>query len=139
MGLGFARVTRGRQLIGMIERLIFKAPSRTLTGNATLTVGDSGTTFLIGAADLVVTLPPTVKGVRYRFTLTSAGLSSSTGLSVSPDSNDKIMGNGLTGVNNKDLILGGGGDREGDSVEIEGDGVDGWFINTAIGTFSIQG
>lgn len=139
MGLALARESRGQRLFGLVEAFTFKPKVRTLDANTTLTAADSGTTFLIAAADLVITLPATVKGVRYRFTMTAAGLSAGTGLSLSPNSNDKIMGNGLTGVNNKDLILAGGGDREGDTVEIEADGVDGYYINVAIGTFSIQG
>lgn len=58
------------------------------------------------------------------------------GLSISPAAADAIHGNGLTSVDNKDLINTGATDREGDMVELVADGVDGWFIVSVNGTWA---
>lgn len=138
MGLGFARDTRGSRLIGMVENIAFKAKVKTLTANTTLKASDSGTVFVIGAADKTITLPATVKGVVYRFILAAAGLSTGAGLLISPNASDKITGNGLAGNDNKDLILAGSGDRAGDYVELVGDGDLGWYVTAANGTFTVE-
>lgn len=110
-----------------------------LAANAALTVaGDSGNLILIGAVDLVITLPATAAGARFTFLLQAAGLSIGTGLSISPAAADAIHDNGLTSVDDKDLILAGASDREGDMVELVGDGIDGWYITAISGTWSKQ-
>lgn len=117
---------------------------RTITANITLTRDDHGKTFLAGAADLVVTLPAANDaedggaGIELTFCLAAAGLSGGTGLSLSPNSNDKIMGNGFTVADNKDAILTGATDREGDSITLLSDGVDGWYITAITGTWARQ-
>lgn len=104
--------------------------------NATLTRDDSGKIFLVNTADLVITLPPTVAGLTYTFVVESAGLSSGTGLSISPDSANSIRGNGFTAANDKDAINSGGTDVEGDLLTVEGDGVIGWYITEVLGTWA---
>jgi hypothetical protein len=102
-----------------------------------VTAADSGTVFIAGAADIVFTLPATIAGLRYGFVIATAGLSSGTGLSISPAAADKIMGNGFTSQDNKDAICAGSGDREGDQIRIFGDGVDGWYFDgPALGTWT---
>ena len=122
----------------MRDLLIVGLRTGVLTKSADYTVApsDSGATIIVAAADKVMTLPPTQAGLWYRFVLAAAGLSSGTGLSISPDAADQIAGNGLTSVDNKDLILAGSGDAEGDTVTIIGDGTDGWYIVSSIGTWS---
>lgn len=106
------------------------------SANYTCTADDTGTLFIAGAADLVFTLPSTAKGLCYTFQIAAAGLSVGTGLSISPASTDKIMGNGFTSADNKDAICAGSGDREGDLIELVGDGDLGWYINRVIGTWT---
>ena len=108
----------------------------TKTTNYPVVAADSSVTFLAGAADLVFTLPSTVIGLRYRFVLAAAGLSTGTGLSISPAAADKIMGNGFTSADDKDAILAGSGDREGDWIEVTGDGSAGWYITGISGTWT---
>lgn len=101
----------------------------TLTAARTLTILDSGKTFLVGAADLVVTLPAASSatlGMKARFIITTAGLATVTGFSLSPNSADFITATGKTAVDNKDLINTAATDDDGDAVEIFCDGVDGW-------------
>lgn len=127
-------LTRG--LVGNSE------PVKTLTANATLSALDSGATFLIGAADLTLTLPssPSVgPGVRFTFIMTSAGLSTGSGLAISPQSADYIaMSRVSAGVDNKDLQLSGANDAAGDCVTIVSDGSNGWYAVGPIGKWAIE-
>jgi hypothetical protein len=138
MGLRNARTTRGSAMFGMIQSTGFMSKQKALSADYTVKASDSGMTFFIDAADLVLTLPATRKGLWFRFVLRAAGLSVGTGLQLSPAAADNIYGNGLTAVDNKDLILAGAGDRAGDSVVLEGDGAAGYAITNVIGTWSKQ-
>lgn len=102
----------------------------------TLTAAQSGQKF-VGAVDAVFTLPAAAtatKGVWYEFEC--GALSSGTGLSISPAAADHIRGNGLTSVDNKDLINSGASDRLGDMARIYCDGADGWVIEAVVGTWA---
>lgn len=102
----------------------------------TLTAAQSGQKF-VGAVDAVFTLPAAsaaTKGVWYEFE--TGALSAGVGLSISPAAADHIRGNGLTSVDNKDLINSGASDRLGDMVRLYCDGVDGWVIEAIIGTWA---
>lgn len=104
-----------------------------------LTAAHSGEKF-VGAVDAVFSLPPAsaaTKGVWYEFE--TGAVSTGTGLSISPAAADHIRGNGLTSVDDKDLINTGATDRLGDSVRMYCDGVDGWVIEAIIGTWAKQG
>jgi hypothetical protein len=103
-----------------------------------LTAAQSGQKF-VGAVDAVFTLPAAAaatKGVWYEFE--TGALSAGTGLSISPAAADHIRGNGLTSVDDKDLINTGATDRLGDSVRLYCDGVDGWVIEAVVGTWAKQ-
>jgi hypothetical protein len=106
------------------------APSQTLTA------AQSGQKF-VGVVDAVFTLPAAAagtKGVWYEFEC--GALSVGTGLSISPAAADHIRGNGLTSVDDKDLINSGATDRLGDRARIYCDGVDGWVIEEVVGTWA---
>lgn len=107
--------------------------------NYPVVAADANSIMLITAANLVITLPSTIAGFEITFVLTAAALSAGTGLSISPAAADKIMGQGLAGADNKDIILAGSGDRSGDSVTLVGDGSDGWFITHHEGTWTQEG
>lgn len=101
-----------------------------------LTAAQSGQKF-VGAVDAVFTLPAAAagtKGVWYEFEC--GALSTGTGLSISPAAADHIRGNGLTAVDDKDLINSGGSDRLGDMVRLYCDGSTGWVIEHVIGTWA---
>lgn len=101
-----------------------------------LTAAQSGEKF-VGAVDAVLTLPAAAaatKGVWYEFECGT--VSAGVGLSISPVAADHIRGNGLTSVDNKDLINSGASDRLGDMVRLYCDGVDGWVIEAIIGTWA---
>lgn len=120
----------GSNLLGVNEKVVTKS------ADYTLTTEDSGAVVVVTGVDKVMTLPATALGLKYTFVLAAAGLSAGTGLSISPAAADKIMGNGFTSADNKDAILAGATDREGDVLTIVGDGADGWYITEAIGTWS---
>jgi hypothetical protein len=101
-----------------------------------LSAAQSGERF-VGAVDAVFTLPAAnadTRGVWYEFE--TGALSAGTGLAISPAAADHIRGNGLTSVDNKDLINSGASDRLGDSVRLYCDGVDGWVIEQVLGTWA---
>lgn len=112
-------------------------PTVIKTAAHTVLASESGTTFITGAVDLKFTLPPTAAGLRYTFLVKT--LSTSTGCQLSPDSDDKIMGNGFTAANDKDAINTAGTDAEGDMMTLVGDGVDGWLIEAVLGTWAREG
>lgn len=102
----------------------------------TLAATQSGQKF-VGAVDAVFTLPAAAAstlGVWYEFEC--GAVSAGTGLSISPNASDHIRGNGLTSTDNKDLINSGATDRLGDMVRLYCDGVDGWVIESVIGTWA---
>ena len=110
----------------------------TKSADFTVSAADAGKTFLITGVDKVATLPATAAGLRFTFVVASTALSAGTGFSVSPNAVDKIMGNGFTSADDKDAINSGASDREGDLLELTGDGVDGWYITRVIGTWARQ-
>ena len=113
-----------------------KRPILTKSADYTLTTADSGSLVIVTGVDKVLTLPATAAGLFFTIVLAAAGLSSGTGLSISPNSADKIMGNGFTAADNKDAILAGSGDRDGDSITLVADGADGWYITAVTGTWT---
>lgn len=90
--------------------------------------------YVANAVDLVITLPATVAGLMITAVVETA--SATTGLSLSPNASDKIMGTGITAADDKDLINTAATDAVGDSVTLIGDGVDGWWIVNLIGTWA---
>lgn len=113
-----------------------------LAANDSLTIEDSGKVFSVDAADLVISLPKVTSasgngsGIVYTFVLRTAGLSAGTGLSLSPNAADEFFGNGFTAAVNKDCILAGSGDRDGDAITIMSDATRGWAILSVTGTWT---
>jgi hypothetical protein len=119
-----------KQVSGIRKVINLAAPTQALTA------AQSGERF-VGVVDGVFTLPAAAaatKGVVYEFE--TGALSAGTGLSISPAAADHIRGNGLTAVDDKDLINTGATDRLGDSVRLYCDGVDGWVIEAVVGTWA---
>jgi hypothetical protein len=113
-------------------------PLKSLTTSQTLLAVDSGKTFLIGAADLTITLPASLTvgpGVRYEFVLTSAAQSTGTGFTLDINGNDKFLGHGVAWSDNQNIICAGATDAIGDRLVIVSDGVDGWYLEVPQGTW----
>ena len=107
-----------------------------VTTNRTLTREDNGKTFFADAVDLVFTLPPTEAGLT--FTFITKTLSASTGVQVSPNAADQIIGNGFTPADDKDAINTAATDAVQDTLTIVGDGSLGWYITGIKGTWARQ-
>ena len=114
----------------------------TLTANYTLTVQDSGKTFLIATDALVITLPDTVAGLEYTFM--NSGADGNNIITVSPAAADGISGTvtlaatvvSLSGVVDKDLINTKATSISGDTSKIIGTGVAGteaWLLSGSTG------
>lgn len=91
------------------------------TTDATLTVDETGNIFGNKTTALTLTLPATVVGYNYKI----INVNGEAVINVSPNSSDYIGGAGLTKVVNKDLIIPA---VKGAFVQIQADGVDGWYI-----------
>lgn len=108
---------------------------RAVTASTTINPSDDGTTFSMDSTtSIVLTLPATQAGLKFRFVVTQ--LTSSGGHAFSPAAADKIMGNGFTAADDKDAICSAATDRVGDFIELTGDGIDGWYITGVVGTFA---
>lgn len=106
-----------------------------VSGNFNVFPLDSGAIYVVKAANIAGNLPDTQPGLVYTFVVRSLS-ASGTGFAVSPKSADKIMGNGFTSADNKDAINSFATDREGDMIQLVGDGVDGWYVVGVIGTWA---
>lgn len=95
---------------------------------------ESGTIFIVDVADCVFNLPATVLGLKYTFIVKT--LSAVTGAQISPASVDSIAGGGLTSVDDEDLINTAATDAEGDKATIIGDGDEGWWVDSIVGTWA---
>lgn len=115
-----------------------RAMQRYVNSSTTLTAADHGTVYFCDAADLVMTLPPTEPGLRYTFVLGPNGLSTTTGLSISPNSADRIYMPGISpaAADNKDIILDDATDRVGDAITVVGDRNIGWIVESYSGTWA---
>ena len=117
----------------------------TLTESTSLTIEDSGKTFLIATDALVISLPATVAGVEYTFINT--GADDHNIITISPVTADGIAGT-ITlaatvvvraGTVDTDLVNTKSGANFGDSVTIRGTGVTGvgaWIILRSTGIWA---
>lgn len=127
----------------MSQQNIYAArQSEDVTGAKTLDEGDSGVVQNV-TATATVTLPATVVGTTYTIrnggdnpagTPSGAGADGSVTVTISPNASDKIMGNGFTSADNKDMIntLG----NVGDEVTLVADGSAGWLVANVVGTWT---
>lgn len=98
-----------------------------VTGNKTLDEGDGGIVQNV-TASCTVTLPATVASTTYIVRVGGEGLT----INVSPNAVDKIMGNGFTSADNKDLIF--TTQPAGSYVVLTADGTNGWQVSRILGT-----
>jgi hypothetical protein len=102
----------------------------------TLAARDNGATIIADSTtSVVVQLPSTAKGLRY--TLSVKQLTSSGGHAFSPAAADKIYYGPVGALaDDTDLVCSAATDRVGDSLTLVGDGVDGWVVISAVGTWA---
>jgi len=109
-----------------------------VTASKTLTPSDHGKVLIADSTtSVVLTLPSSAAypaGLQY--TLVLEQITAGTGHAFSPNAVDMITGNGLTAVDDKDLICTGATDRVGDAITIVSDGELGWYITSVVGTWA---
>jgi len=104
------------------------------SANYTMTATDSGLTTYINTDAVVITLPATVVG--YVYTFVNVGAAGAVGFNISPAAVDKIIGGGLSGSDDEDIINTKATAKTGDRIKIIGDGVNGWFVQEMYGTWA---
>lgn len=97
-----------------------------VTADKTLAEGDNGITQVVMADAKVITLPATVVG--YSYTIVNGMADGACLVTVSPNASDKIMGNGFTSADNKDALNTKATAKNGDYIQLVGDGVNGWMV-----------
>lgn len=118
-----------------------------ITANKTLTVEDSGKTFMVATDALVVTLPSTIDGLEYTFM--NSGADANNIITVSPAAADGISGTvtlaatvvSLSGVVDKDLINTKASSISGDTSTIVGTGTAGteaWLLKSSTGIWASE-
>lgn len=126
----------GRVLI--IDPLVvpFSGPGVVLvtTTPYTVTVAQSGATFISLVVDCVFNLPATQLGLEYHFI--NGILSTTTGMSISPVAADQIIAKGITPADDKDFINTAATDAIGDAASVYGDGSLGYYGVVEAGTFA---
>lgn len=99
----------------------------TVGATKTLDEGDGGVVQNCPVAT-TITLPATVVGTVYPIRVGAEGIT----VNVSPNASDKIMGNGFTSADNKDLIF--TNQPAGSYVILHADGANGWMVGRIHGT-----
>lgn len=112
-----------------------------LTDNLTLTVHDSGKTIFVGVDAKAITLPPTMKGLK--FTFVNTGDAGNNIIKVSPAATDGILGTvgavTLDGTVNKAAQNTKATSKTGDNITIVGTGNAGtkaWIVISGTGVWA---
>lgn len=106
----------------------------TVTADKTLAEADCGVTQVVTVDAKTITLPSTVVGMRFR--IQNGGANGAVLVAVSPAAADKIMGNGFTSADNKDALNTKATAKNGDYIDLVGDGVNGWFVSGVKGIWA---
>ena len=138
MGLEFKTDVSGdSQVIGA-------SSIETITADATISLDDSGSVFLVGTDALTISLPATQKGST--FTFINSGADGNNTITLSPVAADAIFGTIANaaadsvsgGVVDKDIVNTKATSNKGDRITIIGDGVDGWYIVDGVGIWASE-
>ena len=109
--------------------------TETVAINKTLDAGDTGTTQIITADATVTTLPAIADGLS-GVKIVNGGAFGTIAVTISPNAADMIMGPGITGADNKDLINTKATARRGDYVVLEGGDADGYVVTEMVGIWA---
>ena len=116
-----------------------------ITADKTLTVEDSGKTFLVATDALTITVPSTAMGLNYKFI--NSGAAANNIITISPAAADGIAGTitlaasvvVLDGTIDKDVINTKASSESGDSISILGTGTAGvtaWLVTGSTGIWA---
>lgn len=124
--------------------------SEDVTANNTVAAADSGVVLNQKADALVTTLPnltSAMVGLRVIVRLagvpvtsgpTGTGNNKSVGHEIAPHSSDKIVGFGVSGTADKSLLMVKASMKVGDYVILVGDGVDTWYVQEVVGSWTFE-
>ncbi len=128
----------------IIECVLVKIPStlanldfEAVPDNKTLDAQDVGKVLYVTTDAKTVTLPATAAGLQY-IVMNGGATPGSVGMSVSPNTADRIMGADLAGADNKDRINTKATARPGDYIKLVADGVNGWYVVEENGTWAAE-
>lgn len=108
-----------------------------ISTDTTFDAADSGYWNLVTAStDVVITLPATAVGAVYN--VVNAVAPGAIKTSISPESNDKIMGVGNAGTDNKDVINTKATAKPGDMISLVADGSSGYYVSKMTGTWAFE-
>jgi hypothetical protein len=106
----------------------------THAANYTVDLQDCGKVLNVNTDAVVITLPATDVGIDVVVrNIAALGVS---GVSISPNANDKIQGPDTAGTDNKDQINTKATAQRGDFLHLLADGAEGWFIKRKKGTWA---
>lgn len=99
----------------------------------TLTAKDTDKTIVItSSTSRTITLPATAAGLRFR--VVNKAVTAGAGHAIAPVAADRFIWNAKADA--ATLVNSGATDVEGDQVELVGDGVDGWYVVSKVGTWA---
>ena len=107
------------------------------SANATLAAVDCGKLLVVDTDAVVLTLPAIADGLG-GVKIVNIGAYGAVKLSISPGAADMIMGPGLTGVDNKDLINTKATAKRGDYVVLDLGDADGYVVTELVGTWAME-
>lgn len=107
-----------------------------VAADKTLDAEDVGKVINVTGSDKTITLPATAVNLKFVVRVGTADAAGSTGLSVDPNAADQLLGADLTGTADKDLINTAATSKQGDFVELLGEGTDGYYVTRQRGTWA---
>ncbi|MCK9994618.1 MAG: hypothetical protein Dbin4_03138 [Alphaproteobacteria bacterium] len=105
------------------------------SANATLAAVDTGRCLFVDTDAVVLTLPAIADGLG-GVKIVNIGAFGTVGVSISPAAVDMILGPGITGADNKDLINTKATAKRGDYVVIDLGDADGYVVTEMVGTWA---
>ena len=105
-----------------------------VSATKTLDSEDSGKILLIDTDAFTITLPSTAVGLTYTFV--NVGADAAVLITISPASDDQIIGVDITAADDTDLTNTKTTAKYGDYVRIFGDGSAGWYVQDMRGTWA---
>jgi hypothetical protein len=117
---------------------VFNKESVDVTAYKTLSAADSGIVQNVTTDAVVVTLPavsPSAVGLTYTIR-NGAKKDGDILVTVSPNASDKIIGNGFTSADNKDVVNPKATSKAGDEITLVSNGSTGWFVSDVAGLWA---
>jgi hypothetical protein len=107
-----------------------------VSADKTLDVQDVGKVMLVDTDAKTITLPAV--STEFEFVVMNGGKDGTVAVTVSPNTNDKIMGADLAGVDNKDRINTKATAMAGDYIYLRYGSADGWIVVEERGTWAAE-